>query len=263
MIEQPVIYAEDEAVALITLNRPRARNAIDSALAADLAAAFTRAESDADIRAVVVTGTDPAFCAGLDLKEFARLQQPPAGASAVIAMAGELTKPTIGAVNGPVMTGGLELALGLDVLIASEQARFADTHAAVGILPGGGMTARLPRVVGLGLAMEMSYTGRVIDAAEALRIGLVSSVVPHSDLFPAARAMAATIASRDPAVLRELKKLYQASSAGTLGEALAHERRERDVRRSSGRGLVPNAGLATQRVAIPLERGQSRGRRIS
>lgn len=239
MTEQPVIYAGSDGVALITLNRPQARNAIDSALAAGLLDAFTRAEADEEIRAIVVTGTDPAFCAGLDLKEFARLQQPPAGASAAITMAGELTKPAIGAINGPVMTGGLELVLGLDVLIASERARFADTHAAVGILPGGGMTARLPRAVGSRMALEMSYTGRVIDAAEALRIGLVNRVLPHGDLLPAARAMAATIASRDAAVLRELKKLYQVSNSQTLGEALAHEFRERDARRSSGRGLIP------------------------
>lgn len=240
MTDQAVIYAESDAVAVITLNRPHARNAIDSTLAAGLAEAFTRAETSAGIRAVVVTGTDPAFCAGLDLKEFARLQRPPAGASAAITMAGELTKPTIGAINGPAMTGGLELVLGLDVLLASERARFADTHAAVGILPGGGMTARLPRAVGSRIAMEMSYTGRVIDAAEAFRIGLVNRVLPHDDLLPAARAMAATIASRDGAVLRELKQLYQVSNSGTLGQALVHERQERDLRRSSGRGLAPN-----------------------
>lgn len=240
MTDQPVIYAVSDRVAFITLNRPRARNAIDSTLAADLASAFKRAESDDGVHAIVVTGTDPAFCAGLDLKEFARLRKPPEGASAVIAMAGDLTKPTIGAVNGPVMTGGLELALGLDVLIASELARFADTHAAIGILPGGGMTARLPRAVGPRVAREMSYTGRVIDAVEAARLGLVNRVVPHSDLLAEARAMAATIASRDPAVLRQLKQLYQVSTGTTLSEALAHETRERDARRSSGRGLIPD-----------------------
>ena len=236
-----VLYTGSDGVAVITLNRPHARNAIDSTLAAGLTDAFTRAEADDAIRVIVVTGTDPAFCAGLDLKEFARLKQPPAGASAAISMAGQLAKPAIGAINGPVMTGGLELALGLDVLIASARARFADTHAAVGILPGGGMTARLPRAVGSRMAMEMSYTGRVIDADEALRIGLVNRVVPHDGLLPAVHAMAATIASRDAAVLRELKKLYRVSNSQTLGEALAHELRERDARRSSGRGLIPSA----------------------
>ena len=241
MMNRPVSYDVSEGVAIITLNRPDARNAIDSFLAARLADAFTRAEHDDDVRAIVVTGADPAFCAGLDLKEFARLQRPPDGASAIIAMAGEVAKPTIGAINGAAMTGGLELALGLDLLIASERAWFADTHAAVGILPGGGMTARLPRAVGVRMAMEMSYTGRVVDAAEALRAGLVNRVVPHDELLPQARATAALIASRDTTVLRELKMLYRVSNSGTLSEALAHEHRERDERRSSGPGLVPNA----------------------
>jgi enoyl-CoA hydratase len=240
MTELAVCYeVVSDAVAVITLNRARARNAIDSALAAGLIDAFTRAESDPQVRAIVVTGADPAFCAGVDLKEFTRLQRPPARASEAIIMAGELTKPALGAINGPVMTGGLELALGLDVLIASERARFADTHAAVGILPGGGMTARLPRAVGARMAMEMSYTGRVIDAAEAARIGLVNRVVAHEDLLTATLAMAATIASRDPAVLRELKKLYQFGNAATLGDALKHELSERDRRRASGQALTP------------------------
>jgi enoyl-CoA hydratase len=239
MTEQPVTYAVSAGVAVITLSRPQARNAIDSTLAAGLIDAFTRAESAPEVRAIVVTGADPAFCAGVDLKEFTRLQRPPARASEAIVMAGKLTKPALGAINGPVMTGGLELALGLDLLIASERARFADTHAAVGILPGGGMTARLPRAVGARMAMEMSYTGRVIDAAEAERIGLVNHVVAHEDLLPATLAMAVTIASRDPAVLRQLKKLYQVSTTVTMGAAMAHELRERDLRRASGQALTP------------------------
>ena len=239
MTAQPVAYTVGDSVAVITLSRPQARNAIDSALAAGLIGAFTRAESDPGVRAIVVTGADPAFCAGVDLKEFTRLGRPPARASEAITMAGELTKPALGAINGPVMTGGLELALGLDLLIASERARFADTHAAVGILPGGGMTARLPRAVGFRMAVEMSYTGRVIDAAEAERIGLVNHVVAHEDLLPATLAMAATIAARDPAVLRQLKKLYQVSNTVTMGAAMAHELRERDRRRASGQALTP------------------------
>jgi enoyl-CoA hydratase len=239
MTEQPVTYAVSDGVAVITLSRPHARNAIDSALAAGLIDAFTRAESAPEVRAIVVTGADPAFCGGLDLKEFTRLQRPPARASEAIVMAGQLAKPALGAINGPVMTGGLELALGLDLLIASERARFADTHAAIGILPGGGMTARLPRAVGARMAMEMSYTGRVIDAAEAERIGLVNHVVAHEELLPVTLAMAATIASRDPAVLRQLKKLYQVSTTVTMGAAMAHELQERDRRRASGQALTP------------------------
>ena len=106
MTEQPVTYAVSDGVAVITLSRPQARNAIDSTLAAALIDAFTRAESDPEVRTIVVTGADPAFCGGLDLKEFTRLQRPPARASEAIVMAGQLTKPALGAINGPVMTGG-------------------------------------------------------------------------------------------------------------------------------------------------------------
>ncbi len=241
MTDPVVRYAESGGVATITLDRPRARNALNAALVAELDAALTRAEASASVAAIVLTGADPAFCAGLDIKEFNELGRPPAGASDVILRVSTLAKPTIGAVNGPVMTGGLELALGLDVLIASERAQFADTHAKVGILPGGGMTARLPRAVGQRLAMEMSFTGRVLGADEALCHGLVSRVVAHEELLPTAQAIGATIAERDPGVVRELKKLYRYSLDGTRADALEHEIAERDARRARGNQLVPHA----------------------
>ena len=151
-----------------------------------------------------------------------------------------LAKPTIGALNGAVATGGLELALGLDLLIASERATFKDTHAAVGILPGGGMTARLPRAVGRRLAVEMSFTGRVLDADEALRYGLVTHVVAHDDLLDTAQALGGTIAARDPAIVQELKRLYRVSLDGTLSGGLDNEIAERDARRARGGQLLPN-----------------------
>jgi enoyl-CoA hydratase len=242
-----VRYAESDGVACIVLNRPKARNAISSSLAAALAEAFRRAESSDEVRVLLVTGADPAFCAGLDLKEFRQLRRPPAGASEVIAMAGQLAKPAVGAINGPAMTGGLELALGLDLLIASDRARFADTHAAIGILPAGGMTARLPRAVGPRNAMELSMTGRVLDAEEALRMGLVNQIVPHEELLAVALQFALTIAQRHPTVLRELKRLYRVSNGGTLEQALAFEIAERNGRRAAGRGLVPAGGAQDAR----------------
>ena len=241
-VEATIRYAEAGGVATITLDRPQARNALNAALVAELNAALTRAEQSADVAAIVLTGTDPAFCAGLDIKEFTELGRPPAGASDLILRAATLAKPTIGAVNGPVMTGGLELALGLDLLIASERARFADTHAKVGILPGGGMTARLPRAVGARLAMEMSFTGRVLDAEEALGFGLVSRVVPHEQLLATAQQLGATIAERDPFVVRELKRLYRYGLDTTMAAALEHEVAEREARRARGGQLVPQAG---------------------
>jgi enoyl-CoA hydratase len=253
MTEEPVTYEEVAGVATITLNRPRARNAIDSPLARALLTCLDRAEASDDVRVVILTGADPAFCAGLDIKEFSSTGRPPEGASDAIARAGRLGKPTIGAVNGPVATGGLELALGLDLLVASEQARFADTHAAVGILPGGGMTARLPRAVGTRLAMDMSFTGRVLSAEEALAHGLVSRVVPHERLLPVAREMAEAIAGRDPFVVRELHALYRRSADVTLPEALAHEVAQRDARRAAGGQLVP--GSPGGGSVTPLARG--------
>jgi len=236
----PVVrYAESAGVATITLDRPDARNALSAALVAELDAALSRAESDPAVAAIVLIGTDPAFCAGLDLKEFTATGRPPAGASDLILRVADLAKPAIGAVNGPVFTGGLELALGLDLLIASDRARFGDTHAKVGILPGGGMTARLPRAVGPRVAVDMSFTGRVLDAAEALQHGLVSRVVPHDELLATAQAIGETIAARDAAVLRELKKLYRVSLDRTLKEALDHEVAEREARRARGGQLVP------------------------
>jgi enoyl-CoA hydratase len=241
MPEPVVRYVESGGVATITLDRPQARNALSAALVAQLDTALTRAEESSSVAAIVLTGADPAFCAGLDIKEFNELGRPPAGASNLILRVATLAKPTIGAVNGPVMTGGLELALGLDILIASERARFADTHAKVGILPGGGMTARLPRAVGQRLAMEMSFTGRVLDADDAFRYGLVTRIVPHDELLPTAQAIGATIAERDTAVVRELKKLYLYSLDTNRAGALEHEVAEREARRARGGQLVPRA----------------------
>ncbi|MBY8863593.1 enoyl-CoA hydratase [Nocardia sp. CA2R105] len=240
-------YREWAGVATITLNRPSARNAIDSNLAGALHACLNRAEAAESVRVIVLTGADPAFCAGLDIKEFNRTRRPPEGATDAITRIAQLSKPTIGAINGAVATGGLELALALDLLIASERARFTDTHASVGILPGGGMTARLPRAVGSRLALDMSLTGRVLDAEEALRSGLVSRVVPHGELLPVARETAETIAAHDPFVVRELLSLYRYSDNHALPEALEHEFAEREARRVAGGQLVPTPRIRARR----------------
>ena len=238
----PVVrYDVHAGVATITLDRPEARNALNTAMVTEIDAALTAAEQDPDVAAIVLTGADPAFCAGLDIREFNATGRPPAGANELIHRAPVVAKPTIGAVNGPVMTGGLELALGLDILIASERAAFADTHAKVGILPGGGMTARLPRAVGQRLALEMSFAGRVLGAAEALQHGLVTHLVPHDQLLAKAQEIGEAIASRNAAVVRELKRLYRVSLDATLSEGLAHEIAERDARLARGNQLVPKS----------------------
>lgn len=236
-----VRYAVHSGVATLTLDRPASRNALNAVMVSELDAALTRAELDREIAAITLTGSDPAFCAGLDIREFNATGRPPAGVSELILRVATLTKPTIGAVNGPVATGGLELALGIDILIASELATFADTHAKVGILPGGGMTARLPRAVGPRLAMEMSFAGRVLDASDALRHGLVTHVVAHEELMGTAQSIGESIAARDPAVVQELKRLYRVSLDGTLASGLGHEIAERDARRARGGQLLPSS----------------------
>jgi enoyl-CoA hydratase len=242
MSDTVVRYDATDGIATVTLDRPGARNALGSELVAQLDAALTRAEDDPDVVVIVLTATDPVFCAGLDIKEFTATGRPPVGVNDLIERMPTLRKPTLGAINGAVMTGGLELVLGLDLLIASDQARFGDTHAKVGILPGGGMSARLPRAVGVRLAADMSFTGRILGAEEALAHGLVSRVVPHVHLLATAREMASVIASRNPTITRGLKQLYRVSLDGTEGEALRHERAERDARRARGDQLVPDAG---------------------
>ncbi|MFA5885028.1 MAG: enoyl-CoA hydratase [Acidimicrobiia bacterium] len=235
-----VLVATDGGVCTVTLNRPEARNALDTALHRASARALWAAELDDTVAAVVLTGADPAFCAGLDLRELggggenlrgggSGPEGTPDGVPAgtpdnPIDAVWKMTTPVIGAINGPAVTGGFELALGCDFLIASERAAFGDTHARVGVTPGGGMSVFLPMAVGLRKAKEMSLTGNFVDAAEALRIGLVNHVVPHEDLLPTARRLAADIAGNDPRAVRHLKALYDTNARLTVGDALANER---------------------------------------
>ena len=222
----PLRAADDGHVRVLTLHRPQARNALSGELIRALHAALVAADEDEDVRALVLTGSDPAFCAGVDLKEAARdgaayfAQYDDANCIAQVAL---LRTPVIGAINGATFTGGLEIALGCDFLVASERAVFADTHARVGVLPGGGMTARLPSVVGQANARRMSLTGEVVDAARALRMGLVTEVVPHAELLPRAVDLAKSLSEVDPAVLRPVKQMYVHGWQATLGAGLAVE----------------------------------------
>ena len=229
---EPVVVREQHGhVLVLRLNRPEARNALNTALHRASAAALWAAETDDDIDAVVLTGADPAFCAGLDLQELGgggeNLRGGPGGSGAPdnpIEAVWKMRTPVIGAVNGPAVTGGLELALGCDFLVASERARFGDTHARVGVTPGGGMSVFLPMAVGLRKAKEMSLTGNFVGAEEALRIGLVNHVVAHDDLLPTAQRLARDIAGNDGPAVRHLKALYDANARLTVGDALANEK---------------------------------------
>jgi enoyl-CoA hydratase len=229
----PIIRSEfADGVATITLNRPEARNALNSALRAALPEALAEADQDERVKAIVLTGADPAFCAGLDLKELGstatNLGSGPAEPDSerlTSAPFPVMTKPVIGAVNGPAVTGGLEIALHCDFLVASEQARFADTHARVGIMPGWGLTVLLPQAIGLRRAKEMSLTGNYVGAAEALALGLVNHVVPHQELLPTAQALGRDIASNDPEGVAALLASYKESALTTAAEGLLIEHR--------------------------------------
>ena len=193
-----VLVGVDDRIATVTLNRPEARNALSRALTYALWDAVLAAGDDPDVDAVILTGADPAFSAGVDLKEVSGEIPPTADArgpgdgperygNGLYRFIPVIPKPVIGAINGVAVTGGLELALQCTFLVASERARFADTHARVGIMPGGGITVLLAQVIGVPRAVEMSLTGNFVSADEALRLGLVNHVVPHEELLPFAR----------------------------------------------------------------------------
>jgi enoyl-CoA hydratase len=248
-----VLLVEDVGpVRVLTLNRPESRNALSGELISALYRALESADADPAVLALVITGADPAFCAGVDLKQaaaegaayFARYRE-----EDCIGRVGRMGKPVVGAVNGPAFTGGLELALGCDFLLASEKAVFADTHARVGVLPGGGMTARLPTLVGRGWARRMSMTGDPVPAALAERIGLVTEVVPHAELRERAVALAAASAEVPGEVMQSIKRMYVEGAA----EAAAME----TERRLASAHTTDHAGLEERRRAV-LARNRDR-----
>jgi enoyl-CoA hydratase len=223
--DQLVLTDDVGAVRIITMNRPEARNALSIALQRELALAINAADGDDAVGCVVLTGADPGFCAGLDLKELGQGVSPGtlSDADSPFSALARMHTPAIGAINGACATGGLEIALACDFLIASERARFGDTHARVGFTPAGGMSVMLPQAVGLRIAREMSFTGNFVDAAEAHRIGLVNHVVPHDQLLASATALGESIASADQDAVRALKDLYDRGPKLSAGDALELE----------------------------------------
>jgi len=222
---EDVLYAVADHVATITLNRPHRRNALSYQAYDQLEAAFRRAAAEPEVRCVVVTGADPAFCSGDDVGEI--MAGPKAFASRAAeappvrhtptpaAMAAlECDKPVIAAVNGAAVGWGMELALFADIRIASEKAKFAELFIKRGLVSDVGGFYRLPAIVGPAKAAELLFTGDVIDAAEALRIGLVTEVAPHADLMPRAYALAARIACNPPLALRFMKEGLNRSAYG-------------------------------------------------
>ena len=218
-----------DRIATITINRPAARNALSSEVLSLLPKLMKQADASDDVDVLVLTGADPAFCAGLDLKELGSSGRNLGSGSGADGRPNAdgvrgpfpgLMKPLIGAINGVAITGGFELALNCDFLVASEHAKFGDTHARVGVMPGWGLTVLLPQAIGVRRAREMSMTGNFMLADEALRCGLVNHVVSHADLMPFVRSLASDIVGNDQPGVRQIRRTYAAIHAEAEGWAI-------------------------------------------
>lgn len=258
MSETPLLVERDGGIAIVTLNRPQAMNALTVALRAALANTFAALEADAEIRVAILTGAGRAFCAGLDLKELAsgaaQVGAPRVPADDPAAALAQFSGPVIGAINGVAITGGFELALGCDLMIGSSAARFADTHARVAVHPAWGLSQRLQRIIGLPRAKELSLTGNFLDAETAERWGLLNRVVEPSALLPTCVQLAKDMLGVDAGMLKSYKRLMDDGSALSFGEAMALEAR---VAIDFNAGLDPSA-LEQRRQAV-----QARGRDLA
>ena len=219
---ETLIVEKKQGIGKIILNRPEVLNALSLKLLSELEQAFRDMESDEQIHAVVLSGTGRAFSTGRDLKEVGEFVTP-TGIPKVVA---SLTKPVIGAVNGYCYTGGLELALSCDLLIAAQNAIFCDTHARYGLLHGWGGTQRLPRAVGARKAKELLFTCEPVNATEAERIGLVNKVVPQDRLMEEAEELARKIAANSQSSVRKMKFLINQTMETSLATGLELEAQE-------------------------------------
>ncbi len=221
-----VLLEKHDGYAIVTLNRPQAMNALSRDLRKEFVAAVNACTEDQSVRVIILTGSGKAFCAGFDLKELGSNDTANIGEEAdnVVALAMEaFDGPIIGAINGHCITGGFEMALACDILIASENARFADTHARVGMLPGWGLSQKLPRLIGLSRAREIAFTGAPIFAQQAYEWGLVNHVVAADELLPRAIKMAQDICACVPQVLQQYRTLIKDGYSMPLNDALEWE----------------------------------------
>jgi enoyl-CoA hydratase len=252
----PLLGSERRGAAqILTLQRPERRNALNSELLRALEAGFADAQAAAEVEVIVLTGADPAFCGGVDLRELEQRGRSPEMGEPLSGV----TKPVIGAINGAAITGGLELALMCDLLLASERALFADTHGRVGLLPGWGQMARLPLAVGSRRAAEMLLTSRTVAAEEALRIGLVNEVVPHAELIPSALALAESISEADQGAIRAMLAQLREGAGAPLAERLARERERADRWQGAGFDTARITRTREQRSSAPAGSGPEAG----
>jgi 2-(1,2-epoxy-1,2-dihydrophenyl)acetyl-CoA isomerase len=224
---QTLFHERRDTVATITLNRPDARNALDIVMRRELIAALDEVEADAAARVLILTGAGGHFCAGGDVKTMREKRHTAAEGRARVELLNAMVrrlvdcpKPTIAMVDGYAVGAGSNLALCCDLIVASDRAKFGELFWKIGLVPDGGGTWLLPRVVGLARAKELIFTADVIDAAEALRIGLVNRVVPVAELEAATRALAEKIAAGPPAVLKMAKHMVNRAATSDLAAAL-------------------------------------------
>ena len=243
--------------AVLTLNRPQAMNALTRQLMAELAHAIEALEANPEVRVLILTGAGRAFCAGLDLKEIGSGQGSLGSAESGAAKPDPLSAlerfsgPIIGAINGAAVTGGFELALACDILLASPAARFADTHARIGIAPGWGLSQKLSRAIGPYRAREVSFTSKWISAEQAAAWGFVNRVLPDDELLQTARDMAADMLGAVPHMLRHYKAIIRDGYALSFSEGMALERQ---------RGRAVNTGLVADDIESRREAVRQRNR---
>jgi enoyl-CoA hydratase/carnithine racemase len=230
MIDEVVIFECFGPVARLTLNRPKAMNALNSAILQQLERHLAEIAARDDLRVLILTGRGPAFCAGADLKEVLAGATLEAGepdfldrASVVFDLLRNFARPVVAALNGLTMAGGLELAMCADVVVAAESAVIGDAHANYGVHPGAGGAAILPRLIPLNMAMYLLLTGKTLAAAEMKALGLVCEVHPDDALEGAVMALAQQIAAKSPIALARMKEVARASADKSRADALLHE----------------------------------------
>lgn len=251
--ETLLVERANEGYAVVTLNRPDKLNTLSIRMRQELMQAFAELQAAPDVHVLILTGAGRAFTAGLDLDEWATEGLSPAGAHEYDAVAAlrQFAGPVIGAINGLAITGGVEIAMACDLLLAASDARFADTHVKVGLLPGWGGSVRLLRRVGLHRAKELALTGRFLSADEALAWGMVNRVVPTDQLLPAARALALEMLVNPSEGLVAYKRLLDEASAVTQAEGLRIERTA---------STAANAGVTRAEIDARLARLRRRGK---
>lgn len=228
-----ILLSCEDRIAVLTVNRPDVRNALDSKTADEIRQGLGEVEGREDVGVVILTGAgDQAFVSGADIREL-KTRTAFDGLRALnqtlFTLLEQFPKPIIAAINGYALGGGCELALACDIRVASDRARFGLPETGLGILPGAGGTQRLPRVVGMGRAKELILTGAIIDAAQAERIGLVSKVVPHEQLLPTAKEIAAQILTRSPLATRLAKLALNLAAETSLNSGLVVEKLSQSI----------------------------------